>query len=428
MKTLVASIALLSLAGCGESVLSTEAINSSETELIYGADDRQEAYEVLDPAMQTVMQATTAVMNVGDLTPINGGYSLDLSTTFGAAHRLCASEPYANQPAPAYCSGFLVADDLMVTAGHCIDNTSCAGTAFVFGFEMIDAGTVVGAVPTSSVYTCSQIVARAETNTNDYALVRLDRPVTGHTPLPVRTSGTIANGSAIIVAGHPSGLPLKVAGGANVQENASSSYFSANLDTYGGNSGSPVVSPAGVVEGILVRGNTDFNYVRKQRCYVSNVCSDNGCPGFEDVTRITQIADLIPSEPACAIDADCADNNPCNGAEACDAGRCVAGTAPDCAGADACETGRCVAIDASTWACDFTPVTCNDGDACTTDRCDPAAGCQAEPMICGAGEYCADGLCEVEPEPPVCSSKGVACASGADCCSGTCHHRKGTCR
>jgi hypothetical protein len=41
----------------------------------------------------------------------------------------------------------------------------------------------------------------------------------------------------------------------------------------------------GVVEGILVRGNNDF--VSRGNCYVSNVCNNGGCPGFEESTRAT---------------------------------------------------------------------------------------------------------------------------------------------
>ena len=46
----------------------------------------------------------------------------------------------------------------------------------------------------------------------------------------------------------------------------------------------------GEVEGILVRGETDFVY--KNSCRVSNVCADDGCRG-EDVTRITDVFDAL---------------------------------------------------------------------------------------------------------------------------------------
>jgi hypothetical protein len=87
-------------------------------------------------------------------------------------------------------------------------------------------------------------------------------------------------------------LPLKVAGGAKVRSNSSPGYFVANLDTYGGNSGSAVFNAQTLkVEGVLVRGETDFN--DSGSCTVSNRCSDSSCRG-EDVTRIASVIPFIP--------------------------------------------------------------------------------------------------------------------------------------
>jgi V8-like Glu-specific endopeptidase len=86
-------------------------------------------------------------------------------------------------------------------------------------------------------------------------------------------------------------LPLKVAENAFVRDNSNSSYMTCNLDTYGGNSGSPVFnSETHEVEGILVRGETDFE--PSGNCNVSLVCPTTGCRG-EDVTRTTEFAHLI---------------------------------------------------------------------------------------------------------------------------------------
>jgi hypothetical protein len=71
--------------------------------------------------------------------------------------------------------------------------------------------------------------------------------------------------------GLPSGLPLKLAGGASVSNNQPAAFVVANLDTYGDNSGSPVFNAATQeVEGILVRGENDFG--QQGNCSVSLVC------------------------------------------------------------------------------------------------------------------------------------------------------------
>ena len=113
----------------------------------------------------------------------------------------------------------------------------------------------------------------------------------------IRKSGGVEVGEDLVVIGHPTGLPTKIADGANVRRRAGT-YFVANLDTYGGNSGSAVFNAnTGVVEGILVRGETDYRRDYRRNCRVSNVVSDNGGRG-EDVTYITNIRYLRRWVPA----------------------------------------------------------------------------------------------------------------------------------
>ena len=89
-----------------------------------------------------------------------------------------------------------------------------------------------------------------------------------------------------MVMGFPEGLPLKIAGGANIRS-VTSTYFTANTDTYDGNSGSPIFNVStGIVEGILVRGDYDFDTMNG--CYVSHECPDDGCRG-EDATLISRV-------------------------------------------------------------------------------------------------------------------------------------------
>ena len=83
-----------------------------------------------------------------------------------------------------------------------------------------------------------------------------------------------------------------MAGGARVRNNSPASYFVANLDTYGGNSGSPVFSGKSYrLEGLLVRGQTDF--VSTGSCYISLAYPTTGAGG-EDVARTTEWTAAMP--------------------------------------------------------------------------------------------------------------------------------------
>ncbi len=264
--------------------------HAGNRKVVYGDDNRLDVYESNNALFIELAKSTAAMVPVGAIASRNGEKVISGQTM--RAQGYCASERFSNQITAARCSGFLVGPKLLVTAGHCIENVSeCASNKWVFDYKVENGGTVNITVPTSSVYGCSRIVSRSLQggNGDDYALVELDREVTDRAPLKFRKTGRVAVGTNLVVIGHPTGLPTKIADGAVVRS-VTSIFFRANLDTYGGNSGSAVFDArTGVVEGILVRGEND--YVNNGSCRATNYCSATGCRG-EDVTHITNVRGL----------------------------------------------------------------------------------------------------------------------------------------
>jgi len=86
--------------------------------------------------------------------------------------------------------------------------------------------------------------------------------------------------------------------------------------------------------------------------------------------------------------ASCSDGNLCNGVEVCLAGVCQPGT----------------------------PVSCADNNPCTTETCDPKAGCLrtavangtpcVDSNLCNGEETCQSGVCS-PGTPPTCSGSGI---------------------
>ena len=139
----------------------------------------------------------------------------------------------------------------------------------------------------------------------------------------------------------------------------------------------------------------------------------------------------------CTLDAQCDDGDVCSGTEHCDlqSHQCqdgtpigdgpAAGCGDACHPAAACTGGHCVVGDG---------VTCDDGQLCTVDACDPDVGCiaTAVPGCCAATADCNDhdpctsdacnldsNTCTHEPVSDVC----MPCAADTDCsplgrCSG----------
>jgi Trypsin-like peptidase domain len=260
--------------------------------VIYGTDDRVDVFQIKDQAILNDADSIVALFKDTDIVD-NGNETSTLQTqNFGTSNNLCDGEQFRNQPVGAFCTGFLVAPDIIATAGHCVNPANVTNRRFVFGFRMLNATTAQTVIANTEIYRGINVIGRQEVGDGaDWALVRIDRPVTNHRIVQIRITGRIANNQAVHVIGHPVGLPTKVAGNAAVRDNTPNAFFIANLDTYGGNSGSPVFnSNTHEVEGILVRGETDF--VLNGTCNISLVCPSNGCRG-EDCTRTTEFAPLL---------------------------------------------------------------------------------------------------------------------------------------
>ncbi len=261
--------------------------------VIYGTDDRVDVFELPAGPNLDDVDSVVALFDSSDVSDNADGTSTLQTKNFGTAQRLCAGERFRNQPIGAFCSGFLVAPDIIATAGHCVNSNNVTDIRFVFGYRMRDATTAETVISNGDIYRGVAVLGREEVGTGpDWALVRIDRAVANHRIVQMRRTGKVSDDQTVHVIGHPTGLPTKFAGGAAVRDNQPSAFFVANLDTYGGNSGSPVFnSDTHEVEAILVRGETDF--VQQGNCRISLVCPSTGCRG-EDCTRTTEFANMVP--------------------------------------------------------------------------------------------------------------------------------------
>jgi hypothetical protein len=128
----------------------------------------------------------------------------------------------------------------------------------------------------------------------------------------------------------------------------------------------------------------------------------------------------------------CDDEDLCDGAERCLAGRCTAGTPVVCSAQGQCrEVGVC---DPATGACTSPPRddggACDDGDACTLqDSCLAGSCVSGKPVACSSGDPCrTDGVCD--PSSGLCSGSPKdddtpcddhdACTAGDSCQQGAC--------
>jgi hypothetical protein len=272
---------------------------------VYGSVDlRQDLFEfAADPAVSALGAAVAVFVEERQLTRAGNGWQL-VTRTFGEAFTLATAERFYHQPCAGFCTGVLVAPRIIATAAHCIRGISDSQRAerlqqirIVFGFHMRDTISARTTFTDNDVYQPITIIERSDRNADDWALLRLDRDVVGAMPLRLRRSGQIADGAAVGVLGHPCGIPAKYAGGARVRRNDARGFFRANLDAFGGNSGSPVVSLEGVVEGLLIRGAPDFvrDSAGLNRSLIIPLRDTLDDPPGEDCARATLFAAHVPA-------------------------------------------------------------------------------------------------------------------------------------
>lgn len=306
------------------------ALSTSAFAVIYDKDDRSEVYTHATSSVVRKLSQSVALVTKRDvLQPLSSGNYFLKTKTFAEyelsiEEPLCKTERFQNQPVPdgsagtgflvrPYShvgSGFLAGTDLFVTAGHVIeDNADCAKAAFVFGYAMQSENQVPLSFPTKDVYFCKEVIATINTEDIDYALVRLDRPVTDRTALKMTES---ISATSLSMIGHGLGLPQKVSENGVIKSTASPDYILATLDTYSGNSGGPVFDPkTGEVIGILVASEpTDITILGDwpagcwySKVYCDNVatstvpCDDDQYRGAK-IVRSRFILDLLKGLPA----------------------------------------------------------------------------------------------------------------------------------
>lgn len=261
---------------------------------IWYRDDRLDYYEIEDESIKKNSRCVAAICMASHLEDIGNGCSQIKVKPYGTAFNLCRDEPFYRQPTAAgpLCTGFLVNRDTLVTAGHFVDENRLNSLRFFFGFKMSDHSTPVLCVPNENIYKGIKLIGRKynfKSKDSDWAVVKLDREVSGQT-LAVLSRAPVSNGQAAYTIGHPLGLPLKYAPGTCIDD-VHETCFSARLDLYSGNSGSPIFDGnTHEVIGIVVRGyRMDLRWTGS--CWLSIIYPNNEI--HSQIPHCTRVSEFI---------------------------------------------------------------------------------------------------------------------------------------
>lgn len=287
------------LAGCAD-----EQVPAVEQRLpiVYGLDGRTDYFETADPAARARMAESTVALIANGALDRAAGRIVPGAPSWGEVAGLCAGEPFAEQPAVAFCTGVLVDWDLVLTAGHCVRVFGLQDFSIAFGYYYPEPGQL--ALAADDIIAPAEIVSEALTDGGDgsrldYAWLRLSRPAAPpRQPAPLHTQPpSLAAGDRIITIGAASGVPLKSdAGGVVRDARQRADYFVANTDTSGGWSGGGAFDQQLVLAGILSRGGPDLQETA-DGCQATQHAAD--AAGGEEFTYLHRaVEDLCADDPS----------------------------------------------------------------------------------------------------------------------------------
>lgn len=310
---------------------------------VNGGDDRREYFELADPAQRAALeQFTVALMSDAAGAALTGG-NVGALPTWGEINGLCDGEPFAEQPAAAFCSGVLVDWNLVLTSGHCVNAVPPASLRVAFNYHYQSEGEL--ALGDEDMYRVARVViARRDDPTPaergerlDFAWLELEtaaRPP--HRPAATYTRTRGADESdRVISIGAGGGVPIKWDEGGRVRNTRPEfdDYLIADTDTSQGSSGGGIFDENLVVLGTLARGAADFSR-SEAGCYVTSTESDpsQAREQFTYVHRAVEAlcdagSSSVLCNPACDEPCDAGALNPLEAESADDSG-CALGSAP----------------------------------------------------------------------------------------------------
>jgi hypothetical protein len=287
-------------------------ISSLTHATIFGTDDRQEPENVsgaVELAQSIAMMQSDIFVKYNSA---DNNYDLDFPlATYELGANMCSDEKFSDQHVGYInCTGFLVAEDVIVTAGHCMiyshnplpkvvveDQTTAMCDSFLWMFDYqktANKNEQLTDISADSVYRCEKVIYAELFGYSldqqgelllpidpqlgqDFAIIKLDRKVKGRKPLSLSNT-PLGLMEYVSLMGYPMAMPIKYTGNAQVINTTYSNYLLTDLDVIGGNSGGPVFNSQQEVIGVAVRSfpGEDYVYDEQLQCSRNYTCKEIG--------------------------------------------------------------------------------------------------------------------------------------------------------
>jgi hypothetical protein len=153
-------------------------------------------------------------------------------------------------------TGFLVADDVLLTNCHVVDMLlQKAATAPAAEFDFVVGGEASEVIPLVGDW----LIGSSPVKELDYALIRLPKG-TGRPVMPTPKPYEFSDGDVYFIVQHPEGEPMKIGGGTMIGLNSAQQRVNYTTNTKPGSSGSPVFTTGWQPVALHCAGSMDETY------------------------------------------------------------------------------------------------------------------------------------------------------------------------
>tara|TARA_B100001971_G_scaffold215192_1_gene259908 strand:+ start:161573 stop:162439 length:867 start_codon:yes stop_codon:yes gene_type:complete len=234
---------------------------------IFHGDDRQDFHEIKDPKIKALSSSIPSLIQKVKLNKTQTGYEIK-TKTLKDGFNFCADANFSNEYQLANCSASLIAEDLVLTAAHCLDpdpNDNFHPSKYVVAFDYKKTSSEnIHFLPKENVYEIEDEMPLYIFDWNsmlDVAIIKLKRKVKNRKPIKLNLDHNYSVTTPLFVLGYPLGVTQKLTDDSEIiaTEDQPNS-FRHHLDTFSVNSGSAIFDATTFeIIGVHVRG-TGYNY------------------------------------------------------------------------------------------------------------------------------------------------------------------------
>lgn len=262
---------------------------------IYGEDSRKEVVDLKFGQLKRWVDRTVALVEAVNLVEGSNGVRAKIRS-LGEEYRLCRDERFYHQPSLSFCTGFFIAPHWVATARHCVEEIDCSQFRMLRDYKIEKSPD--WQFTTDQVLVCNRII---QSKREDIAFLHVVEPGAEIPDLKSRdlisASDLESVAGRLEILGFPLGLPMKWAEGNSLYK--LNGHLYADIDSFEGNSGSPILDQRERLMGLLIAGDEDFELAGQKACQKSYRCKNKDhCEGEEilSVDKIREEFDRLISQ------------------------------------------------------------------------------------------------------------------------------------